>query len=144
MSAISNLQLPSATPRMAPASAQTSCPPAAPSQTAVDRAALKAAIDADLHDLSRAGMSREQLADALTVRGGRQISRSLIDAWAATTKENMIPLDLVDDWADLIGSERIPRLLATLSMRRYLAIGEATERHWEAERRVEELRKGAA
>jgi len=144
MSAISTARPVSATARMAPGSATASCPQNGPGRTAVDRAALKVAIGADLEDWGHAGNSRDELADLLTARGGRQISRSLIDAWAAPTKENAIPADLIDDWADLTSSDRIPRLLATQAMRRYLAIGEAVDSGWEAEDRLQELRRGAA
>lgn len=144
MSAISTTQRSSATTRMSPGSATTACPQNGSHQIAVDRAALKAAIGADLDDWGRAGKSRDALADLLTARGGRKLSRSLIDAWAAPTKQNMIPLDLVDDWADLMGSDRIARLLATTEMRRRLTIGEAVETSWQAEERLEELRRGAA
>lgn len=73
---------------------------------------LKEAMAQDLADCARRGITRDQVADAMTSITGERISRSIIDRWVAATKTGrVIPALKVSAWALATGSQRVPTLL---------------------------------
>lgn len=73
---------------------------------------LKSAMAEDLADCDRRGISRDNIADAMTRITGERISRTCIDKWVASTKtDRVIPTLRFGAWAEATGSRRVLELL---------------------------------
>lgn len=123
-------------PRKAPESDYEACPPSGKFRTSVDRLALKAAMIEDLKEWAALGNSRDLLAERLAEMAGRQITVWMIESWVAEGKDNTIPADLVDDWQDAIGSDRLSDLLERPRRRCIRDLGEAYLLRVQAEDRL--------
>jgi hypothetical protein len=99
------------------------------------RATLKRAINFSRY-------SREQIADELTARLGRNVSPATVDAWIAGTKSAWhLPADAVPVLCEILQDDALQRQLLSPKLRESLELGETvSECEFRLEKALTQLR----
>jgi len=62
--------------------------------------------------IKKSPLDREQIASAMTVLGGRAVSKPMLDSWTGAERPNRFPLDLVGAFCLAVGNNHVMERLA--------------------------------